>query len=368
MYISFYHQINARIDMEQLLMNPNFTNVGPRWVTITGDIRDVGADARYTVLKNHIGPLPNLLPAEPQDFTYKTFFIPKKGNPNKLRRIDEPNPELKNYLRTIKIIFEDKLKFISHNAAHAYVPKRSVVTAMQEHQKNESRWFLKIDVKDFFPKHNKAFIMQQMSKVFPFACMLKDEEDKQWLERWVDYSLLNDGLPQGTPLSPLMTNITMVPIDAELSYRLGQMRDHFIYTRYADDIIISCKVSFDAEAVVNLIKHVFAMNNTPFAINEDKTRYGSRNGRNWNLGVMLNKDNKMTIGYRDNHKFRATLFKFFKDNLTDNNQWSMIDVQKLVGNVSWYMSVQPEITSHYIEIYNQKFQNDFWALSKELLR
>lgn len=311
--------------------------------------------------------MPTNIALETPEIKYNTFYIPKKSDPTKKRRIDEPNPELKIYLRNLKMTFEDIYMFQAHDCAHAYVPERSAVTAMQVHQNNESRWFLKLDVKDFFPNHDKNFIMKQMRKVYPFGAMMKLPSSEEAIETWVKSALYRNKLPQGTPLSPLLTNITMLPIDHDIYQKLKGERNHYIYTRYADDLLISCKVKFDPDYIVRIIKQILKNHEAPFQLNETKTRFGSSNGRNWNMGIMLNKDNNLTIGHRSNQKLRAALFSFFKDNLTEENPWSIMKTQQFQGLIAWYKAIQPETTEHYIRKYETKFQANFTELCKRLL-
>ena len=65
--------------------------------------------------------------------------------------------------------------------------------------------------------------------------------------------------------------------------------NHYVYTRYADDILISSKSNFNWQELVNTLKGVLQ---PQFTIKDEKTRYGSTAGRNWNLGLMVNKDNQ----------------------------------------------------------------------------
>jgi len=71
-----------------------------------------------------------------------------------------------------------------------------------------------------------------------------------------------------------------------------------VYTRYADDLLISGRQGFSADEAQNVVGEVLAYFHAPFAVKPEKTRYGSRSGSNWNLGVVLNKDKEITIGWR----------------------------------------------------------------------
>lgn len=86
----------------------------------------------------------------------------------------------------------------------------------------------------------------------------------------------------------------MIPIDYTLFNEFAHRR--FVYTRYADDIHISCVQSFDMNEVVQMIKEALEIFHAPYEIKKEKTHYGSRKGRNKILGLSLNAENNITVG------------------------------------------------------------------------
>lgn len=296
---------------------------------------------------------------------YDTFYIPKHSGG--MRRIDAPKYELMNTLRQFKDMFERSLHVLYHDAAYAYVPKRSTVDAVRVHQRNESKWFLKLDIKDFFPSCNHDFIMRQLEQIFPFAILFETELIKNYMSSIIKLCLLDDKLPQGTPMSPMLTNLIMIPIDYSINETFKNFDNQvFKYTRYADDILISCKYDFHWRSVETEVRRIFNNHGTIFVIKQEKTRYGSSAGRNWNLGLMLNKDNEITIGHQKKQRLKATIFSFLKD-FTNNNRWNIIDTQVMVGNISYYHKIEPEYIRYLTEKYNQKFGVNFKECVKSIL-
>ena len=137
-------------------------------------------------------------------------------------------------------------------------------------------------------------------------------------------------------------------------HTLGLPKQRYVYTRYADDILISAKEKFDYQLVVELIKGIFK--DTPLSIKDEKTRFGSSAGRNWNLGIMYNKDNKLTVGHKKKRQIKDNIYSFikFKDNFDLEDCWW------LQGNISWLRSVEPEYTSGLLKYYQDKFNIDVW--------
>lgn len=297
---------------------------------------------------------------------YETFHIPKKSGG--LRRIDAPKPELMNALRNLKTIFEEDFHALYHTSAFAYVKNRCTVDAVKRHQKNNSKWFGKLDLHDFFGSTTLDYVIKMFSMVFPFSEIVKVPNGEAELRNALDLAFLNGGLPQGTPLSPLITNVMMIPVDHKLANAFRDFdKQRFIYTRYADDFIISSKVDFDVHRVEKLVVDTLHEFGAPFTINESKTRYGSSAGRNWNLGVMLNKDNEITVGHKKKRQFQSMLYNYITDK-RKGISWSREDVQTMQGLHSYYRMVEPETIDAIVKHTNEKMETDVLRLIKDDLR
>lgn len=297
---------------------------------------------------------------------YETFHIPKKSGG--LRRIDAPKPELMNALRNLKTIFEEDFHALYHTAAFAYVKNRCTVDAVKRHQKNNSKWFGKLDLHDFFGSTTLDYVIKMFSMVFPFSEIVKVPNGEAELRKALDLAFLNGGLPQGTPLSPLITNVMMIPVDYKLANAFRDFdKQRFIYTRYADDFIISSKVDFDVHRVEKLVVDTLHEFGAPFTINESKTRYGSSAGRNWNLGVMLNKDNEITVGHKKKRQFQSMLYNYVTDK-RKGISWPREDVQTMQGLHSYYRMVEPETIDAIVKHANEKMETDVLRLIKDDLR
>lgn len=297
---------------------------------------------------------------------YETFHIPKKSGG--LRRIDAPKPELMNALRNLKTIFEEDFHALYHTAAFAYVKNRCTVDAVKRHQKNNSKWFGKLDLHDFFGSTTLDYVIKMFSMVFPFSEIVKVPNGEAELRKALDLAFLNGGLPQGTPLSPLITNVMMIPVDYKLANAFRDFdKQRFIYTRYADDFIISSKVDFDVHRVEKLVVDTLHEFGAPFTINESKTRYGSSAGRNWNLGVMLNKDNEITVGHKKKHQFQSMLYNYVTDK-RKGISWPREDIQTMQGLHSYYRMVEPETIDAIVKHTNEKMEADVLRLIKDDLR
>lgn len=291
---------------------------------------------------------------------YYKFFIPKRNH--KLREINAPNNDFKEALTIVKDIFQNTIKCLPHSAAHAYVPTLSTSSALEKHQKNNSRWFLKMDLKDFFPSCTPQLVYNKLIQLFPFYYLKQNE--KELLKEIIQITSLNNGMPQGSPFSPYITNLVMVDIDYKITKLLSEYpQEHFTYTRYADDLLISSPISFCWSEIQDKIKKILEPH---FQINTEKTRYGSNAGSNWNLGLMLNKDNNITLGHIKKRNLNAMLNNFFTA-YQNGEPWCVSDTQVLQGQLSYLAHIEEAYYNYIIKKYEKKFKLNYHNVLSEIL-
>lgn len=300
---------------------------------------------------------------KPRRDWYYEFHIPKKSGG--LRKIDAPEPELKEALSTLKTIFEVDFQALYHTSAFAYIHKRCIIDLLKRHQANESKWFEKLDLSNFFGSTTMEWVLQMFSMVFPFSEVLKDERGRAEFTKAIELGFLDGGLPQGTPLSPIITNIMMIPVDFEIARTLREYNhQRFVYTRYADDFQISSKYSFSFTEIQDVIVSILKNFKAPFTINSAKTRYGSSAGQNWNLGLMLNKDNEITVGHKKKRQFQAMLSSYVMDR-KNGIAWDKSDIQTMEGYRNYYRMVEREKIDGIVKHLSDKFGVDIVKAIKE---
>lgn len=324
-----------------------------------------------SMIKNFNNAYAYLRDVEDRHSLYYEFYIPKKSGG--LRKIDAPEEDLMGALRTLKAIFEegfynkDIRNALYHTSAFAYVKNRSTLDAVKRHQNNESKWYGKLDFSNFFGSTTLDFTMSQFKKVYPFCVLCEAKEGEEELRKALELAFLDGGLPQGTPISPLITNIIMIPIDHVLANGFRNFENqNYVYTRYADDMIISSRYDFDINQVIGYIDGVLKEFDAPFRIKPEKTRYGSSAGRNWNLGLMVTADNKITIGSKKKRQFEAMLSSFVLDT-QNGKRWPYKDIQVLDGYRNYYKSVEGEVIDRIIEHIGNKYNVNIPRLIKDQL-
>jgi len=109
--------------------------------------------------------------------------------------------------------------------------------------------------------------------------------------------------------------------------------------------------------VQKFVADTLAEFSAPFTIKQEKTRYGSSAGRNWNLGLMLNKNNEITIGHKRKKEFKAMIDNYMRVR-NQGNGWEHNDIQVLGGLISYYKMVEREYVNYVLQQYGKKHGTD----------
>ena len=150
-------------------------------------------------------------------------------------------------------------------------------------------------------------------------------------------------------------------------YLFNELAHHrYVYTRYADDIHISCVQKFDPNKVIALIRKAIEKFGAPYKIKDEKTHFGSRKGKNFLLGVMLNGENNITVGWKNKQTFRAMTSNLIMD-YKNGHPWNPSDVKAYDGLLSYYLMVEKKYFTDLLCHYNNKFHVNIKRNIKELV-
>lgn len=162
------------------------------------------------------------------DLSWRSACLPKKSGG--VRHIKIPNDDLKecqsNILQYLYQLFYDKKIQVS-SFAHGFVPWRNCATSIMKHS-IDSKVFLCMDMKDFFDNFPIAPVKQKL---------LEAGISEVLVDKILTACTCDGAFPQGSPVSPFLTNIGMLECDLMIS--AYAKRHGFTYTRYADDITLS---------------------------------------------------------------------------------------------------------------------------------
>ena len=141
--------------------------------------------------------------------------------------------------------------------SYGFRPGRSAHQAVEQAQQNIAegyRWVVDLDLEKFFDRVNHDKLMARMAKRVGDKRMLK--LIRAFLEAGVmEHGLvspMDEGTPQGGPLSPLLSNIVLDELDREL-----ERRGHR-FARYADDCNIYVRSQRAGERVMESVTRFLA--------------------------------------------------------------------------------------------------------------
>jgi RNA-directed DNA polymerase len=229
----------------------------------------------------------------PAPAKYKSIEIPKRSGGK--RQIKAPEPTLALLQRRLANLLYDCLDELTkatparRSLAHGFEKKRSIITNASLHKRR--RYVLNLDLNDFFPSINFGRVRGFFLKDKHFALQTK-------VATIIAQIACHDNeLPQGSPCSPVISNLVGHLLDARLA-RLAKIQK-CTYSRYVDDVTFSTsRKDFPPELAVPVpgsksewqlgaelrekIEH------SGFKINDKKTRMQFRGSRQVTTGLMVN--------------------------------------------------------------------------------
>lgn len=153
---------------------------------------------------------------------YRRFSIPKRTGGS--RQISAPTDDLKRMQRRILRRLLKGLR--AHDAAHGFEQGRSIVTNARVHCDQDV--VIRMDLVDFFRSTQKRRIHRYFRRIG------WNRPATKLLTRLCTHE---DGLPQGAPTSPRLSNLVNYRFDARIAGMVAALGGR--YSRYADDLTIS---------------------------------------------------------------------------------------------------------------------------------
>jgi len=188
------------------------------------------------------------------------------------------------------------------NESFAYIKKRSIKLNAEKHMTNN--FFIKTDFQDFFTniqyKDLEIYIKKNMES---FSSKYKITNLDMQLIKSCCFDE-NASLAQGFCTSPIITNILMLEFDRAIIKMLDKYSDaEPVYTRYSDDIIISCKTKGTSFAIFKDIETLIVAWETPkLFLNQHKISFGS-----------VGRGNVLITGLKINHNHIIDVTRQKKD-------------------------------------------------------
>jgi RNA-directed DNA polymerase len=244
------------------------------------------------------------------DKYYRTYEIPKKSG--KKRTICQPSKKLKGLQSWILVNILNKIQ-VSSSCKGFRIGSSTYDNALPHKGANT---VLNMDLKDFFPTVNSKQVYNTFKTI---------GYNKLVATIFTNICTYNDSLPQGSPCSPMLANLSAWTLDLRIQGYVG--RRGINYTRYADDLSFSGLNPSKVVKIIPMINEI--VTNENFIINKDKTRIAGSARAKVVTGLVIN-DESIGIGKQKYKYLRAKIHHLTFAKEQEN--------QKLLHHVSGWLS------------------------------
>lgn len=240
---------------------------------------------------------------KPAQAKYHSFQIVKRGGGS--RQINAPSDDLKLMQRRLSDLLQNCIEEINKSQnlkdqlSHGFKRGRSIISNATKHRKR--RFVLNVDLRDFFATINFGRVRGFFLKDRNFAL------NTRTATILAQIACHQNALPQGSPCSPVISNLIAHVLDIHLVRLAAQCG--CTYSRYADDITISTNEPIFPPNIARPLagnSHVWEIGDdlrdivtrSGFTINPEKTRMQYRTSRQDVTGLVVNAKVNIRSDYR----------------------------------------------------------------------
>lgn len=303
-------------------------NLRAAWLTVKANGGAAGVDGRDIEesekhLKEHWGKIEaKLLGGQYKPAAVKAVEIPKPDGGERVLGIPAVQDRL--IQQAIHQVLSPQWEGDFSEHSYGFRPKRSAhdaVRAARSHIEAGKRWVVDIDLKSFFDEVDHDKLMHLVGR------KVKDKRVMRLIGAYLRAPTSSPdgsrrkrgkGTPQGSPLSPLLANIYLDPLDKELEGR------GVAFVRYADDIAIFAGSERSAkrilESVIGWIERELKV-----PVNRDKSGSGPSD-ESALLGFRLYSDGRIGVSPKSVERMKAKVRELWeaRQNRSSNelrDQW-----------------------------------------------
>lgn len=271
---------------------------------------------------------------------YYRFDIPKKSGG--VRHIAAPKTKLKTAQRQILDQILQKVEI--SGLSHGFIKSRSILTGARAHNTSPDL-LINIDLENFFPTitfervrgvYQSFGYSGYIASLLAMLCTYCERMPLE-IKGEIKYIKTSDRiLPQGSPASPMITNIICRNMDKRidgLCKKLG-----ITYTRYADDMSFSYMGDTDNLAIGNFLNSINKIIEAEgFHMKKEKTHILRKNNRQYITGIVINNE-EIGVPKKWVKILKASIHNAQK--LKDSGSLvSSKTIHEISGKIAWLKSV-----------------------------
>jgi RNA-directed DNA polymerase len=265
----------------------------------------------------------------------RRVLIPKE-EPNKTRKLGIPVVMDRVVSQSINTVFKEifEPEFTESNFGYREGKNQhKAIRYVRDKVAEGYRWCVSIDLKSFFDEIPHDLIFKLIRR------KIADERLVTLIARLVKAGVVVDGkfektrkgCPQGSPLSPMISNIVLNELDQELERR------GLKYSRWADDCIVLVKSERAAGRVLESVIR-FIENDLKLPVNRDKSHASRINDVTF-LGFQI-QNRKIKISDKSTKKFKKRVKKLTRRNNPLSMKQIVLELNELLRGWGWYYHAQ----------------------------
>lgn len=258
----------------------------------------------------------------------RRVWIPKSGGGE--RGLGIPNVVDRVVQEAVRQTLEPLYEPTFHPSSHGFRPNRSCHTAIAEAKSYVAEgheWVVDLDLEAFFDRVHHQRLMSRLAQ------RVHDKRLLILVGRMLKAQVVlpdgvrvrtDEGVPQGGPLSPLLSNVVLSELDAELAQR------GLRFVRYADDVNVYVRSERAGRRVMESVSR-FITKRLRLKVNGKKSAVAKTDARHF-LGFRIQADAtpQILLSERSERRLRERIRE-----LTRRNQGRSLDV--VIGRVNEYL-------------------------------
>lgn len=264
----------------------------------------------------------------------------------KRRELNSPSERLRAYHHFLRLFLVDFLPV--HEAVFSYRKGINARAAVERHV--HGRHFFVTDIESFFPSITRDILRETIASAsgkIPIADL------QEHLEHLLDLLCVDNCLPIGFSTSPGLSNAALYPFDVAFYRTCIELG--VIYTRYADDIVISAaergRVEAGEAALVDLLPRMFG---GALRLHRGKSRYLHVGGKIKLLGMVLLPNGTISVDASVKDEIETMLHLYLRDRERFNTRLD-VGTAKTEARLAGLLNYVNTVDKSYLEKLRRKY-------------